>query len=342
MNADEPKHRIGNPKPKTRNPLVTVVIPAYNRAGCIGEAIESALAQETSFPFEIIVVDDGSTDGTATVAGSYGEPVRVITKENGGPASARNAGILAARAPLIAFLDSDDLMLPGRLALQAEYLCSHPDVALVFADTVSDLDPQASYLKAWGLPFVENQWFRVREPYRRLLTRGNVVSNITAMFRKEDSIRVGMMDESLRVSEDFEFWSRMASIGEFVYYCAPLARVRRHLRDNLMSSPYAFTDIARGRHKMMLNDSTLTDAERREALALLREFHRRMLRYDLRERGRRQMLKDLREIGVWFGRGYFVKWWLVSLIPQRAAKFVNRLRQGKCHSARTSGPASRT
>lgn len=342
MNADKPQDRIGKPKPETRNPTVTVVIPAYNRAGCIGEAIESVLAQETSFPFEILVVDDGSTDETAKVAGSYGEPVRVIMKENGGPASARNAGILAARAPLIAFLDSDDVMLPGRLALQAEYLGSHPDVALVFADTVLDADPQASYLKAWDLPFKENQWFRVCEPYRRLLTRGNVVSNVTAMFRKEDSIRVGMMDESLRVSEDFEFWSRMTSIGEFVYYCAPLARVRRHLRDNLMSSPYAFTDIARGRHKMMLNDSTLTDAERREALALLRQFHRRMLRYDLRERGRRQMLRDLREIGVWFGRGYFYKWWLVSLIPQRAAKFVNRLRQRRGQSGRTISVRSRT
>jgi len=134
------------------------------------------------------------------------------------------------------------------------------------------------------------------------------------------------MDESLWVSEDLELWSRLSLRGNFAYFCGSFARVRRQLNDNLMFSSYAFTDIARARHKMMLRDRVLTEPERRESLALLRKFHRRMLRYDLRERGRRQMLRDLRETGVWFGRWYFFRWWLVSLIPQPLPKFVNRLR----------------
>jgi glycosyltransferase involved in cell wall biosynthesis len=318
---------MANSKSEIRNPSVSVVIPAYNRAPCIGEAIESVVAQETPFSFEIVVVDDGSTDDTAKVARSYGNLVRVITKENGGPASARNAGVLAARSGLIAFLDSDDLMLPGRLVRQSAFMRAHPEIIVSFGDIISDTHPGKSYLKTvQELPFEPGEWLTVEKPYQRLLTRGNFVPNQTTMLRRDDYVRAGMMDESLWVSEDLELWSRLSLRGNFAYFCGPFARVRRQLNDNLMFSSYAFTDIARARHKMMLRDRVLTEPERRESLALLRKFHRRMLRYDLRERGRRQMLRDLRETGVWFGRWYFFRWWLVSLIPQPLPKFVNRLR----------------
>jgi glycosyltransferase involved in cell wall biosynthesis len=170
----------------SRGPLVTVVIPAYNRESLIGEAIESVLTQETDFPYEIIVVDDGSTDGSGEVARSYGSTVRVLEKENGGPASARNAGVLAANSPLIALLDSDDLMLPGRLARQAEFLLTHPDVVLTFGNLTMDADAGWNYLQACNLPFVRGQWLQVDEPYRRLLTEGNFIPNVTTMFRRDE------------------------------------------------------------------------------------------------------------------------------------------------------------
>ena len=311
---------------ESQSPLVTVVIPAYNRESCVGEAIESALAQETDFEYEIIVVDDGSTDRTAKVARSYGDPVRVISKENGGPSSARNAGVLEAQSPLIAFLDSDDLMLPGRLARQAEFLLAHPEVVLTFGNMILDTDAGGNYLKRCNLPFVEDQWLIVDEPYRRLMTQINFVTNVTTMFRKDDYVRAGMMDESLRVAEDGELWSRMCSMGKFAYCCAPFARVRRTLKDNLMSSPYVYTDRARARHRLLLRDRILNDRERQVSLALLRERLQRLLLYDLRERGRKQMLKDLREMGGWFGRWYFLRWWAVSLIPRPLAKLVSRIR----------------
>lgn len=310
--------------------MVTVVIPAYNRESCVREAVESVLAQETDFGHEVIVVDDGSTDRTGEIARSYGYPVRVISKENGGPASARNAGVLAASSGLIAFLDSDDLMLAGRLARQAEFLLSHPEVVLTFGDIILDDNPGESYLKSFhNLPLVPGEWLVVDKPYQRLLTRGNFVPNQSTMFRKDDYLEAGMMDESLWVAEDGELWSRMCSMGKFAYYCAPFARVRRNLEDNLMSSPHVRTDIARARHKMLLRDRILTESEREESLALLRNFLRHLLRYDLVERGRRQMLKDLREIGFWFGRWYFVRWWSLSLIPRPLARLVSRLRKVK-------------
>lgn len=311
-------------------PLVTVVIPAYNRESCLGEAIESVLAQQADFKYEVIVVDDGSTDRTAEVARSYGYPVRVVRKENAGPSSARNSGVLAAASPLIAFIDSDDLMLPGRLALQAQFLLAHPEAVLVFGDIIFDeregIGRGKSYMKNFDLPFSENQWLVVEEPYRRLMTQGNFICNATTMFRKETYLAAGMMDESLWVSEDYDLWSRMCSAGRFAYYCGPVTVVRRDLKDNLMSSSRAQTDMARARHKMLLRDRTLSESERQQSLAILRGFLRRLLRYDLLERDRRQMLMDLREIGRWFGRWYFLKWWAVSLVPRPAARLFSRVR----------------
>ena len=319
---------------RTESPLVTVVIAAYNREGCVGEAIESILAQKAAFPCEILVVDDGSTDRTADVARSYGHPVRVLSKENGGPASARNAGVLAAESPFIAFLDSDDLMLPGRLAEQAAFLISHPDVVLTFGDIIFDPSPDESYLSnRCGLPFERGRWLIVEEPYRRLLTECNFVPNQTTMFRKNDYIKAGMMDESLRVSEDWELWSRMTSLGKFAYFCAPFARVRRHLGNHLMSSSFMRTDMARALHRMLLRDRVLRDDERRKALAFFRRLFRQLLRYDLLERGRREMLKDLREMGAWLGRWYRFRWWAASLIPRFLARFISRIRSRRLRPA---------
>ena len=170
---------------RARSPLVTVVIPAHNRESCVGDAIESVLAQETDFQFEVIVVDDGSTDSTAEIGRSCGYPVRVVSKENGGPASARNAGVLAAQSPLIAFLDSDDLMLPGRLARQASFMVAHPDVVLTFGNMILDADPTANYLERCNLPYEQDQWLLVDDPYRRLMTEINFVTTVTTMVRKE-------------------------------------------------------------------------------------------------------------------------------------------------------------
>lgn len=318
----------------TSPPAVTVVIPAYNRGRCIAEAIQSVLDQKTPFSYEILVVDDGSTDDTAAVAASFGSPVRVITKQNGGPASARNAGVLAARSSLIAFLDSDDLMVGERLARQTEFLLSHPEVVLAFGDILVDPDPDESRLRAfYKLPFVPGQWLLLDNPYQRLLTGGNCVTNVTVMFRRHDYIEAGMMNESLRVSEDWDLWPRMSSRGKFAYCCAPFARVRRVLQDNLMASGHMDMDMARALHGMLLRDRILTNRERRRALALFRILLRQRLRYDLLERGRRYLLEDLREMGSRFGPLYVMGWWWISLIPPPLARCISQLRAKCCPRA---------
>ena len=113
------------------SPTVSVIIPTYNRAPFVGEAIESALAQ-TRPPLEVVVVDDGSTDDTADRVAHYGDRVVYVRQTNAGPATARNTGIGHARGDLIALLDSDDRWLPQKLEWQVP-LFDDPEVGMVHA-----------------------------------------------------------------------------------------------------------------------------------------------------------------------------------------------------------------
>ena len=122
-------------------PLVTVATPAYNGERFIAEAIESVLGQ--SWPrVELIVVDDGSTDGTAgVVEGFAGEGVRLMRQANAGPAAARNAGIRAGSGEFVCYLDQDDRMTPRRIELQVGYLLEHPDAGIVLGREELEVEP---------------------------------------------------------------------------------------------------------------------------------------------------------------------------------------------------------
>src|SRR5436305_4940478 len=109
---------------------VSVIIPAYNYARYIAEAIDGALAQ-THAPLEVIVVDDESTDDTPRVLAGYGDRIRTIRQPNGGAAAARNTGMAAARGEYVAFLDADDVWLPRKLELQLQRFEADPDLGLV-------------------------------------------------------------------------------------------------------------------------------------------------------------------------------------------------------------------
>src|SRR2546426_7768008 len=116
-------------------PVISVVIPTYNRARFLPEVLADVFAQRECPPFEVVVVDDGSTDETAAVVRSVAHPVEVVKlASNSGVAAARQAGAAQARAPLLAFHDSDDLMLPGRLGHLAAYLPAPPGVRAAFAN----------------------------------------------------------------------------------------------------------------------------------------------------------------------------------------------------------------
>jgi glycosyltransferase involved in cell wall biosynthesis len=212
-------------------PRVSVVIPAYNVARYIAEAIDSVLAQ-TFQDFEIIVVNDGSPDSDAldAVLAPYGARLRCIRKSNGGPASARNAGIAAARSDLIAFLDGDDTWDPGYLSSQLALLDREPSAAAVFPDAVY-----------FGDTALAGKRVSSAAPYERgrvtiesvLKGRSNLCYSCLA--RREAIEAAGGYDASLRRSEDWDLYLRLLLRGETILVNPqPLLRYRR--RDNSLSA----------------------------------------------------------------------------------------------------------
>jgi glycosyltransferase involved in cell wall biosynthesis len=181
--------------------LVSVVIPTFNRCGFVCEAVASVCAQR-DVQYEIIVVDDGSTDGTvAVLQRQFGERVEVMQTANRGVAAARNCGVAASRGEVIAFLDSDDLWLPGKLAAQAAFFADHSDAEICQTDEIwirngVRVNPCAHHRKPSGDIF---------EPsLRRCL-----VSPSTVMLRRDLFDRVGGFDERLRACEDYDLWLRI-------------------------------------------------------------------------------------------------------------------------------------
>lgn len=246
-----------------KNPLVSVIIPVYNREKSVHESIDSALAQ-TPQNFEVIVVDDGSTDKTAqVVTTSYGPPVRLIRKANGGVSSARNAGIQAALGKYVAFLDSDDLWLPGKLKAQADYLEAHPGAALVYTDEYVEVDGAIE----------KKTRFQKNPPKTRLLYSAFVdptpLQTSSVMVRKSVLDEIGGFFEELKIHEDSDLWNRISECYELGFIDKPLTVYRWESQgDHLMNPKYRSTYVESGkkyleRYAERRKGRVLTAAERK-------------------------------------------------------------------------------
>jgi len=213
--------------PSRRAPLVSVVIPAYNCARFIGEALDSVFAQD--YPeLEVVVVDDGSTDDTCAVVEGYGDRVKLIRQRNAGAAVARNEGMRRASGEYVAFLDSDDLWLPGKLRLQIDHLESHRDVAMCCTRW------NLLYPKADGSYPVERPAAPRSAPldpkwsgwiYCGLLLDCEVWTS-TVVMRRELTARVGGFDPALRRGQDYDYWLRASQLTKIDRLDAPLALYR--------------------------------------------------------------------------------------------------------------------
>jgi len=184
-------------------PLVSVIIPTYNRAGFLKEAIESVLGQTYS-RVELIVIDDGSTDQTKALVKYYSDQLTYVYQENKGVAAARNRGIAEAAGPLIAFLDSDDRFEPKKIALQAKAMQEDP--SFLVSHTQEKWYRRGRFL---------NQKKKHRKESGYLFARCLelcAVGMSTTMVRKELFERVGLFDETLPCCEDYDLWLR-ASVG---------------------------------------------------------------------------------------------------------------------------------
>jgi glycosyltransferase involved in cell wall biosynthesis len=211
------------------SPRLSVVIPAYNAATTIRSAVASTLNQ-TRPVLEVIVVDDGSTDGTAAAVSALRDPrVRVVSRANGGPSAARNAGIAEARGDLVAFLDSDDLWLPGyaERAVTALSSAANPGFAYTDAyvfDTGRGQVKRGSAMDAIDPPPPDRERFLIALLQRNFVfTSAAVPATVLAA--------VGGYDESLTLSEEYDLWLRILVAGfDAVWMGGPLAVYRLHPR----------------------------------------------------------------------------------------------------------------
>jgi glycosyltransferase involved in cell wall biosynthesis len=193
-------------------PRISVVIPAYNVERHIGETVASVLAQ-TLREFELIVVDDGSSDGTAAEIRRFADPrLRAITKSNGGVSAARNTGLAACSAPLVVFLDGDDLLTPGALEIMCETMDRAPEAVACCG--------QHEKISEDGEPLSDNAKTRIQlsgtcDTLSQLIKGNLIVNGGTLCMRVSAAKRAGGFDTSLRLGEDWEFWCRLALLGDF-------------------------------------------------------------------------------------------------------------------------------
>lgn len=203
------------------SPEISVVIPTYNRAGLLREAVDSALAQ-TFRDREIVVVDDGSTDATAEVLASYGDRIRAVRQENRGEAAARNRGIAEARGRWIAFLDSDDLWEPTALERVHAAAERDPDAGLVAM--------RARAVRADGTRTGRTHGKKSPGPSftTRSLLMGDAGGILMPMVRRDLLVEAGGFDASIRSATDCDMWLRLSFRTKLVGVPEPLLLVRVH------------------------------------------------------------------------------------------------------------------
>jgi glycosyltransferase involved in cell wall biosynthesis len=208
-------------------PIVSVVVPTFNRADLLGETLQSILAQSLR-ELELIVVSDGSTDNTREVVEGLGDArVKFIAQANsGGPAGPRNTGVRAARGKYVAFCDDDDLWMTDKLAKQVALLERRPELALCYTEgeNFGDLDL-----------FTRNTMGgRMESGHARALLYRNFITNSSVVVRRSVLAQVGEFNEAreLRGTEDYEMWLRIAHRHPIAGVHEPLFRYRIH-RANL-------------------------------------------------------------------------------------------------------------
>lgn len=191
---------------------ISVIIPTFNRKKYLGEAIESVLEQNYQ-PIEIIIIDDGSTDNTETLIKKYPE-VHYVYQENIGQAAARNRGIALAKGEYLAFLDSDDLWLPGKLHLQMNHMQNHPEVKMLFGHVQQ---------------FCTDEYKSLHSNEATKVLPGLFFG--TLIIRKKDFLEIGYLQTQLHVGEFIEWFNRAKEAG-YKYHTLKDIVMKRRLHDS--------------------------------------------------------------------------------------------------------------
>ncbi|MGD8739018.1 MAG: glycosyltransferase [Desulfobacterales bacterium] len=264
-------------KRRTKFPLVSVIIPTYNRGWIVKEAIDSVLDQDFS-DYELIVVDDGSDDNTREILGAYGTAITVLQQPNRGVSAARNRGIAAAAGGLIAFLDSDDLWLPGKLKTQVKFFEENADAVVnqtqeIWIRNGIRVNPKKRHHKFSGMIFERSLALCL-------------VSPSAVMIKKSLFEAVGVFDENLPACEDYDLWLRISCRYPVHLNDFPLI-IKRGGHDDQLSKA-AGLDKYRIQSLMKIIDSNLLTPQQYKAAVITLKEKSEVYAGGCRKRGREE------------------------------------------------------
>jgi glycosyltransferase involved in cell wall biosynthesis len=206
-------------------PTVSVIIPAYNQAQFVAQAIESVFGQ-TFIDYEIIVINDGSTDETAQILAGYAERIRVVTQANAGLSAARNSGLRLAQGEFIGLLDADDMWYPGALLAMVDHFTKNPEIDVV-CGAWDLIDETGRIISSANDP--TNLRARVRADFLRTIAVGNIVIPSALLLRRRVFECCGNFDPMLKGVEDWDLLIRLAAHGHKLdLISVPVLHYRRH------------------------------------------------------------------------------------------------------------------
>lgn len=305
---------------------VSVVIPAFNSATYLGEALDSVLAQ-TYQPIEVIVVDDGSEDETAQVAAAYSGKITYIRKERGGPAAARNVGIREAKGEWIAFQDADDIWMPELLEKLVK-AAAETGADLVFCDSLTLKDNGVV-----GASRLERSGFKkrldalashsiLRDPFEQLLDGGCCIHTPGVLVRRDALLQVGLFDEAFYGYEEVDLWLRLALSFRFAVLKDALHLRRIHAGNMSHDGLVLLTGEIKTYEKLERYAPTLTRGTR------LRRVLRKRKAELLREQGAIYLGRgDVHSARKSWAKSFrfscsprLAAYWLATYLPQSVAK----------------------
>ena len=313
--------------------MVSVIIPAYNVEDFIGQAVDSALSQTVS-DLEIIVVDDGSQDGTARVVAQFGDVrLRTMRKSNGGCASSRNAGVQISRGKYIAFLDGDDYWFRNKLERELEFFDQHPGADLIFSlsGIVDEVGQHRGLLKPGSYRSFS---------FENLLIENPVGNGSAAIMRRKALDLAGSFDESLPASSDWDMWLRIARIRHDNFVCLPEILTCYRRRREQTTGNWRRMQSA---YELVLNRARQEDPETVQRAELLSRCNKNryhaFLAYEAGEtKEARRLLADSLKCARWdfllttrswlLGCAIFSKSYLPPGIHNSIERFFIRIRRG--------------
>ena len=257
------------------SPKVTIVIPAYNAEVFIRQTLESALTQSLE-NIEVIVVDDGSTDGTQQLLNSFSDRrVTVLRQRNSGVSAARNAGLAAARAPYIFFLDADDILLPNALHQMVSRLDQKTERVACFGHHIKIAEDGSHLSRPVDLTW---KWFPADDTLRHLIAK-NFIACGAICIRTAAARLAGGFNPAIKLGEDWEFWCRLAVLGDFeamqddivLMYRQHFDSANYQLRSSPLSLNYSHIDAVYSNPEICQRFS-MNELKRRRRLARIDAF----------------------------------------------------------------------